>query len=195
MELREQRRQRNRVGRTERHGAAEQLWAAYGGVLDLTVSGRRSPFPAVPEPVERPPGPQATAPWPQGLVASLEPDPTSLRSGGTLRGELVLRATSAAVRFESEQPLQGFLLDTDGRRVNHLAGFVVGTGRQHDLPRGGSSRVRVSAGTDCLDPALVLLVPPGAWQLAVPVPVLARGDDGCDVALLVAGPFPVVLEA
>lgn len=174
---------------------AEQLWAQHGDALLITVAGHR--YPLDQEQVASQslhPGTQQTASWPDGLQIEVELDQGTAVSGRHLRGELVLRPTTSRVRFESDQPLYGELVDEQGRRVNDLSGMRIGTGWSWDLAPGQSGRVPFTASTASARLADGPYVPAGAWSLIVPIPVHESDGSGpAGTTELIAGPFNITL--
>lgn len=174
---------------------AEQLWAEHGDALLITVAGHRYPLDqeqVANQPLH--PGTQQTASWPDGLQVEVEVDQSTVVSGRHIRGALVLRATTSRVRFESDQPLHGELLDEQGRRVNDLSGMRIGTGWSWDLAPGQSGKVPFSASTASARLADGPHVPAGAWSLIVPIPVHEFDGSGpTGTTELIAGPFNITL--
>ncbi|MCW2778816.1 MAG: hypothetical protein JWN17_2541 [Frankiales bacterium] len=175
---------------------AEQLWREHGDAVAITVGGHDYPLDVEAVAAQRRyPGPEQTEPWPEGLVAEVVLARPATPVGDVVRGRLLLRATGTRVAFDSDQPLYGELLDDDGRRVNTVAGFRIGTGRDWDLRPGEQRDVEFSAETDSARLADGPFVAPGTWQLVLPVPVHRHTPNGLTTTHLVAGPFPVVLSA
>lgn len=169
---------------------AQQLQDRYGDAVDLRVGD--TPFPFPDDPAELPelsPAPVPTAAWPAGLVAGLELVEPATRTGQPIRGELVLTAW-APVSFESGAPLQGMLIDHDGR-VAGETGPIFGWGRTVRLEPGESTRFELYADTTSVSPARCPVLPAGEWSMVVPMEYMDPADR---LNLqLVAGPFTVRL--
>lgn len=176
---------------------AERLLAEHGDAVQVTVAGHRMPLDEDAVAArELHMATKQTADWPQGLVVEAQFDETTLTSGATVRGELVLTATTHPVVFESDQPLYGEFVDAQGRRLSDLSGFRIGTGWGWDLQPGQSGRVDFSAATHSARLADGPYVAAGPQSLVVPVPVHAEPAEGRRRRStdLVAGPFPVTLR-
>lgn len=123
------------------------------------------------------------------------PSTATLQSGQHVHGQLVLRATTQPVRFDSDQPLYGELLDEQGRRRNDPSGIRIGTGWGWNLLPGEHGGVAFSVSTHSARPADGPCVPAGTWALIVPIPVHAfPGNGRATTTHLVAGSFPVQLR-
>lgn len=155
---------------------AAQLTTRYGPALEITVgslpypSGRRveyRPGPAPLEPVDIP-----------GLSAEIVLDDTTLPSGTTARGRVVLRnGGPAQIRVDSEEPLVASLLEVgSGRKVGAFSGAIAGTGWSATLGPGDEASIHLLVGTDSSEPTLGYVLPAGEYLVHAQVPVsLGRG--------------------
>ncbi len=175
-------------------GLAAGIWQEHGDAVRITVAGQ--PYPLDDGAVaaeQRPPGPEQTEPWPEGLEVDLRLDQTGTPSGEVVRGRLVLRATTQPVAFASDQPLDGELLDEAGRRVTSSSGMQIGTGWDWALRPGEQGEVSLTVNTDVLRLTDGPYLDAGLWQLVVPIPVHRQTSGGLVTTHLLAGPFPLTL--
>lgn len=173
---------------------AEGIWQEHGDAVRITVAGQ--PYPLDEGAVaaeQRPPGPEQTEPWPEGLEVDLRLEQTSTPTGDIVRGRLALRATTHPVAFDSDQPLDGELLDDAGRRVTSRDGMNIGTGRDWCLRPGEQGEVALMTRTDAARLSDGPYLSAGVWQLVIPIPVHRETPTGLVTTHIIAGPFSVTL--
>ena len=93
-------------------------------------------------------------------------------SGDVAAGDIMITNHSDGwVTGECGAPILGALTDETGVVVGCYSGLIAGVGRDLTIAPGESDTVPIIVGTESADPSLGSVLPPGQYQLAVPLPL------------------------
>jgi hypothetical protein len=154
---------------------AAELVARYGDLVTITVGN----FP-YPMPTDRSALPigcgnaDATGPSSSGgLRATLALDAPTARSGSTITATVTLTNTGTSpASWTGGQPLTGSLVRRGTADiVATFNGSIAGTGDGAELQPGETHTIKAMIGTDSCDPALGYSLPPGDYDVIVPVTI------------------------
>ena len=182
----------------DQEALAAELVARYGDLVTITVGNFPYPMPADRSALPVACGyADATGPSSSnGLRATLALDAPTARSGSTITATVTLTNTGTGpASWTGGQPLTGSLVlrgTTDV--VATFNGMVAGTGDGAELQPGETHTVRAMIGTDSCDLTLGYVLPPGDYDVIVPVTLTYPQTQGVrPTNLLVTAPISVTL--
>jgi hypothetical protein len=150
---------------------ATLLHDRFADAVEIDIAGFS--FPLDPRAPRRPlrGGVIATADIP-GVQVSVDLETDHVTSGGLFRGLVSLHnISSQRLILSTDSSLSGVLLDSEGQALAMYLGATAGTGRGITLSPGDRTSIPFHAGMDSLDPSIGTVLPPGDYDLIVPVPV------------------------
>lgn len=170
---------------------AETLHLRFGDALEIKLGPHPFPLPTAFLTLPRP-APTSTIDLPN-VALRAELDHATLKPGHHILGRVHIRNTSATerLRLETGSPAIGVTLHLDGTRAGGFNGAVAGIGRTIDLAPGDEGSIGFIAGRDTIDPIQGATLPPGRYQLVVPIVIYTEGRRD----LLVTPPTEVTLES
>jgi hypothetical protein len=173
---------------------ARELHERFGDAVVLKVGAHGYPFPDPPPPVQPVPAPQSTLQLAVSLLAI--PDISVIPTGETVTGqvEITNTATGSELAFDTDQPLDGCLLELD-QVVGISTGYQAGTGQQVRLGPGDRMSIPFLAGTDSHDLRSGATLPPGRYQLVVTIPIHSLAGTRLRDHQLVTAPIPIDIVA
>jgi hypothetical protein len=161
---------------------AEDLLREFGGMIEISVGFKD--FPAGTSHVQLPHTLQSRG-SPAPIRATCEVDATVLRSGAAASGKVAIQNTGNSPIRVSASAGAGWLcrpgtLDI----VGGYSGFIADAGHLFNIGPGGSETLNFVVGTASSEPGAGYLVPPGQYEVLVPVELEVEGGQG--TALLLA---------
>src|SRR5262249_13548172 len=134
----------------------------------------------------------------EGLVATVHTASPNVRSGRDVEGTLRLTNTGTApVTFDSGEPLTGVVVKRGTTTpVGAYLRPIAGVGKVGTLGPGESTTIHVLLGTSSCDLSLGYAVPPGSYDVIVPVILRYPQNSGDPVEVeLVSQPSPLEVVA
>jgi hypothetical protein len=170
---------------------AARIVEEYGNLVNLTVGALPYPDPTSgsPQPCEAPPPPTD----PTHLVASATLSGGTVAAGHDYSGTVTVTNTGdETVAFESGSPLVAFVYPAGGTEVVGIyTGGIAGVGVGGDLAPGESIDIDVIGGTASCDPDLGYALPPGDYDVRVPVELYEHPSGGFAVHAILSDPVPL----
>ncbi|HEX4897852.1 MAG TPA: hypothetical protein VFV53_05775 [Candidatus Limnocylindrales bacterium] len=180
--------------RADGEAAAAEVRAAYGDLVEITVGMLPYPDPfALDVSCGELPGP-LVADSPFSVTATLAT--STVRSGHDFRGTVTVTNTSAVtVLLDTGQPATAILFEAGSDRpVGFYEGGIGGTGFGGNLAPGESLGFDVLGGTASCDPAIGYALPPGSYEVRVPIDQYTMHDDApTEVSYLLSEPVPLTI--
>jgi hypothetical protein len=180
--------------RADGESVAAEVLAAYGGLVEITVGMLPYPDRFSGDPLCGPLiGPIAVdAP----LVAAATLDGDTVRSGQDFRGTITVRNVGADVFDFQSGPTQSAVVFRRG--ADAPSGFYTGgmddIGYGARLAPGESVELKVIGGTASCDPALGYALPPGEYEVSVPVVLLTMHENApTEVSYVLSGRIPLTV--
>jgi hypothetical protein len=147
----------------------------FGDRVRVRVGGRPYPPDGLPLPAPKPP--QATRTI-TGLSVTVHPARDYVRSGAGFSGTVRLtNVGDEIITLDTDQPLSGFLLDSNGSVAGKATGWTAGTGLGVGLEPGGSQEITFYGGTAATSGDRYSTAP-GEYAVVVVVPVYDGAPGG-----------------
>ena len=186
--------------RADQQAVAEDLITRYGDLVSITLGNLPYPPPSTDGTSPKPGGCTADVSGPtdlNGLRAQLTFNDPVVHSGQDIDGTLTVTNTgNAPASFQSDSPLLGWIVQPATTTiVASYAGAVAGVGVGSTLQPGESYEIDVVVGTASCEPTVGYTLPPGEYDVLVPVVVRypqAEGDPTVNQLVTSAATLTVV---
>lgn len=178
--------------RADGEDVAADVLAAYGDLVEITVG--MLPYPnrfAGDVGCRELPNPILDA----ALVARATLDTTGVRSGGDFGGTVTVTNVGEAP-FDLQSGIAVALVSEPGsdRPIGYYTGAIADVGLGGLLQPGDTFDIQVIGGTASCNTALGYALPPGAYEVRVPVVLLAMHDNApTEVSYLLSAPVPLTV--
>ncbi|MBA3875679.1 MAG: hypothetical protein C0498_01865 [Anaerolinea sp.] len=181
--------------RADGEAIADRIQAAYGEIVTITVGMLRYPDRSLPADASC-----ALLPDPiiseTPLVAEAALDVAAVRPGADFRGTVTVTNTGPEiVEFASGDPMTAVVFRAGSNRpVGGFTGAIGGVGTGGTLAPGDSLDIGVLGGTASCDPALGYALPPGRYDVRVPVDQYTMRDNApTEISYLLSEPVPLTI--